>query len=566
MTAAVDQWRRQALAALRRSGDATETTPLDQVADLLATRTYDGLRIDALRTPHDPATPPTGLPGRWPFVRGTRVAGGWDVRQRHGGEEPKDVRESIRDDLDNGVTSVWLDADADALPELLDGVDLGRAGVTLDAGADFAAAGAAFLRHRPGDRVGGLGADPLGWRARTGAEADVRAAAALAVRCVAEAPTLRAITVDATVYHEAGGSDAQELGCAAATGVAYLRALTDAGLTVEDALHQLEFRYAADADQFATIAKFRAARRIWSRIAELCAAPDAGGQVQHAVTSAAMMTVRDPWVNLLRTTVAAFAAAVGGAGAVTVLPFDDRLGQPDPAARRLARCTQLVLLEEAHIGRVTDPGGGSHYVEHYTQELAEAGWDWFTTIERAGGLAAALDCGLIPDRLAATRARRAENIAHRRDPITGVSEFPDLDDVPPERLPAPAPPGGGLPRYFYAEAFERLRDRADAHPSRPVVFLATLGAPAVSGARATFAANLFAAGGIAVVTGPVEEFAASRTAVACVCGPDEAVPAAVAALREAGAKRVWVAGGDLRQGCDAVEVLTRSLDDLGVRP
>jgi len=282
-------------------------------------------------------------------------------------------------------------------------------------------------------------------------------------------------------------------------------------------------------------------------------------------------------VNLLRGTIASFAAGVGGAEAVTVLPFDHRLGRPDASARRLARNTQLLLIEEAHVARVLDPAGGSWYIERFTEDLAQAGWAWFTRIEQAGGLAAALDSGLVADRLAETWQRRADDIAHRRAPITGVSEFPNLAEKPPRRPPAPVPDGGGLPRHRYAEAFERLRDRGDAHGTRPVVFLATLGSPAAYGPRVTFATNLFAAGGIGVVTGPVEDFAAAGTTVACVCGPDkayaeQAAPAA-AALRAAGAGRVWLAGrgdhpgvdGYVFTGCDAVDILTITLADLGVR-
>ncbi|GIF07121.1 methylmalonyl-CoA mutase subunit beta [Actinoplanes siamensis] len=591
--ATAEQWRSLALAALRKSGAATEDTDPEQVDDLLATVTYDGVRLAALHTADDAPAAPAGLPGQWPFVRGARASGGlatgWDVRQHHAGPDPKEVREAVLGDLEHGVTSLWLAVGGtglpvDALPEALDGVYLDLAGVVLDPGPEFTAAADAWFRllaargADPARVSGGFGADPLGWRARTGDTAGLagalRDAATLAGRSTAETPGMRAITVDATVYHEAGGSDAEELGLAAAAGVAYLRALTEAGLPVGVALAQLEFRYAATADQFATIAKLRAARRIWARIAEMCGAAEAGGQRQHAVTSAAMMTARDPWVNLLRTTLATFAAGVGGAAAVTVLPFDHRLGRPDAFARRLARNTQILLVEEAHVARVVDPAGGSWYVERFTDELARAGWGWFTEIERAGGLAAALDSGLVADRLDATWQRRAADIAHRRAPITGVSEFPNLQEQPPERPPAPTPASGGLPRRRYAEAFEQLRDRGDAHlratGSRPTVSLVTLGSPAAHGPRVTFAANLFAAGGIAVTTEP-------GSPVVCLCGPDKAYAAeaatAVEQLRAAGVRRILLAGrgdypgvdGYVHIGCDAVDVLTTVLADLGVQ-
>ncbi|GLY02183.1 methylmalonyl-CoA mutase subunit beta [Actinoplanes sp. NBRC 101535] len=578
-----EKWRALALAALRKSGAVPEGTTPEQVDELLATATHGGPRIAALHTAETTGQVSAGWPGQQPFVRGGRAAGsllgGWDVRQRHAGAEPKAVREAILGDLENGATSLWLVLGDGGLPvgalaEALDGVHLDLAGVTLDAGVDVAAAAAAWFTLTAGleRTTGGLGADPLGLQARTGEPGDLRQAAVLAGRCVAEAPGTRAVTVDATVYHEAGGSEVEELACATAAGVAYLRALTGAGLSVTQALGQLEFRFAATTDQFATIAKLRAARRLWARVGELCGAPEAAGQRQHAVTSVAMLTVRDPWVNLLRSTIAAFAAGTGGADAVTVLPFDHQLGAPDEFSQRLARTTQTLLIEEAHVARVIDPAGGSWYVERRTEQLAQAAWQWFTTIEKAGGLPAALDSGLVGDRIAATWAQRADALAHRRDPITGVSEFPNLAEEPPRRRPVPAPVvTGGLPRRRYAEAFERLRDRSDAHLAatgeRPAVRLVTLGSAAAHGQRLTFTTNLFAAGGIAVTTGDSD--------VVCLCGPDrDYTPTMVTDLGLDGVSRVLLAGkgdfpgvdGYLHVGCDAVAVLTTTLDDLGVAP
>src|SRR5215218_2347470 len=227
-------------------------------------------------------------------------------------------------------------------------------------------------------------------------------------------------------------------------------------------------RYGASADQFTTIAALRAARRLWDRVGEVSgAAPDLRAQRQHAVTSSVMTTKHDPWVNLLRTTVACFAAGVGGADVVTVQPFDAALGLPDAFSRRIARNTQNLLVEEGHLARVLDPAGGSWYVESLTDSLARAAWDWFTEIERAGGLAAALDSGLVGDRIAAAWDDRAERLAHRTDALTGVSGFPNLTEKLPEREPAAALlPSGGLPRVRAAQEFEALRDAADSAPGR----------------------------------------------------------------------------------------------------
>ncbi|WP_043267809.1 methylmalonyl-CoA mutase family protein [Streptomyces sp. CT34] len=604
------QWQRLVEGVLRKSGVAEAAGTAAE--DALATDLQDGIRIRPLYTAED-APAALGHPGFPPFVRAGRPEGtavsGWDVRQRQAGTDPRRVNEALLADLENGVTSVWLAVGDGGVPvaglaEALRGVYLDLAPVVLDAGAECEAAAEELLKlYRESGAAlpegGNLGADPLGVLARTGDGAALpgllAATARLAVRCAGEVPRLRAVAVDALPYHEAGGSAAEELGASLATGVAYLRELTRAGLGIDDACRQLEFRYAATADQFLTIAKLRAARRLWARVAEVCGvSPGAAAQRQHAVSSAVMMSRRDPWVNMLRTTVAGLSAGVGGADAVTVLPFDAALGLPDAFARRIARNTQSVLLEESHLAKVIDPAGGSWYVEALTDELARAGWEFFQEIEGAGGQAAALGSGMIGNRLAATWRRRSEDLAHRREPITGVSEFPHLAEPPVHREPAPVPAGrgsGGLPRVRRDDAYEALRARSDARlaadGARPKVFLAALGPVAGHTARVAFAANLFQAGGIETVQGPspvtAEEvaaaFAGSGARIACLCASDavygEQAAEVAAALKSAGAVRVYLAGrpGERREefvaagvdvfvfaGCDAVEVLTSALD------
>ncbi|GAA1097786.1 methylmalonyl-CoA mutase small subunit [Kitasatospora arboriphila] len=611
-----EQWQRLVEGVLRKSGvqDASGV----QAEEALTTKLQDGLSARPLYTAED-APADAGLPGFAPYLRGGRPHGsavsGWDVRQRHADPDAARANEAVLADLENGVTSLWLTVGdgglpVAALPAVLQGVYLDFAAVVLDAGAEFRPAAEqlfALLAERavPADVASGnLGADPLGLLARTGDDsattAQLAEAADLAAHCGRTYPNVRALAVDALVFHDAGASAAQELGCSLAAGVAYLRALTGAGLTADEAAGQLEFRYAATEDQFLGIAKFRAARRLWARVAEVSGVTGpAAAQRQHAVTSSVMMTARDPWVNMLRTTVACLAAGVGGADAVTVQPFDAEAGLSDAFARRIARNTQAILLEESNLAKVVDPAGGSWYVEALTDELAQAAWSFFQEIERAGGLRAALVSGLVGERIAATWAERTAKIAKRREPVTGVSEFPNLGEQPLVREPAPARRGGGLPQVRRAEAYEALRDRSDAHlaatGARPKLFLASIGTAAAHTARTTFAANLFQAGGIetasveTAMTDPgdpaalAEAFAASGATVACLCSGDaqyaEHGEAVAKALKTAGAAKVLLAGrpGELREaleragvdsyvfaGCNAVEVLTSLLDEIGV--
>lgn len=604
-----EQWQGLVAGVLRKSGRDVSGAATE---DALSTSLEDGLTTRPLYTAAD-APGDAGMPGFAPFTRGGTpggpAPGGWDVRQRHARTDPARTNEAVLDDLANGTTSLWLAVGAAGVPvsglaEALDGVYLDLAPIALDAGDEFPAACAELLRLYDerdvprGEVRGTLGADPIGRLARTGDETPglQDAAAELAGRCHREYPELRALVVDALPYHEAGGSAVQELGCSLAAGVAALRDLTAAGLSVEAACGQLEFRYAATADQFLTIAKLRAARRLWARVAEVSGAGPAGAaQRQHAVTSSVMMTRRDPWVNMLRTTVASLAAGVGGADSVTVLPFDHTLGLPDGFARRIARNTSTILIEESHLGRVIDPAGGSWYVERLTDDLAHAAWAWFQEIELAGGQRAALRDGLIAERLAATWATRSEKLARRREPVTGVSEFPQLAEAPVVRDAPPPAATGGLPTVHRDDAFEALRSRSDAHlastGARPRVLLAALGPAAAHTARVTFASNLFQSGGIEPVHDPVtvdattvaDALTASGTTLACLCSSDpvyaEQAAQVAAALKAAGATRVYLAGrpGEQREtliragvdefvavGDDAVAVLSAALDHLGV--
>ena len=307
-----------------------------------------------------------------------------------------------------------------------------------------------------------------------------------------------------------------------------------------------------------------------------------------------MMTKRDPHGNIVRGTIAALAAAVGGADAVTVLPFSATLGIPDAFSRRVARNTQLILIEEANLHRVADPAAGSGAIEALTDQLCRVAWDLFQGIERAGGAAAALEAGLIQNEVARVRAEREANVARRKDALVGTSDFPHLaeDKVPvlgTPRLSIINSDDAALPRHRVADAFERLRDRSDdylaRHGTRPKVFLACLGRAADFNASASFAKSLFEAGGIEAVEGNddnlAKRFTDSGAKLACLCSSDkgyarEAADAAKA-LAAAGAKHIYLAGKPgadraalesagigsfLHQGCDTLQVLNAAYDQI----
>ncbi|MGH3559171.1 MAG: methylmalonyl-CoA mutase small subunit [Mycobacterium sp.] len=564
------RWR-TAVAGVLAKGTRRDAKDLEDLAAeperLLDTPTYEGYAIRALYTAFD-ALPEPALPGEWPYVRGADalrdVNSGWKVAEAFG-SNGAEGNVAVLSALTDGVSALVLRVGQSGvspgqLDQLLAGVYLDLAPVIVDAGADYAAAADVLLglvaQLDAGRREAvsiDLGADPLTAPLSGRGAPSLDDVVAIASR-VARGGGVRAITVDGTALHNLGASAAWELAGSIASAVAYLRLLGESGLTIAEALRQISFRLAADDDQFMTIAKMRAARQLWARVAEVVGEPEHGAATVHAEISLPMMTQRDPWVNMLRSTLAAFGAGVGGADTVLVLPFDVAIpggfpGMATSFSRRIARNTQLLLLEESHIGRVLDPAGGSWFVEDLTEQLAQQAWQHFQAIEERGGFVDAR--GYLADQIAEVAARRIDDIAHRRTAITGVSEYPNLAEPP-------LPHTDSVPTIQrYAAGFEALRDRSDAYlertGSRPQVLLLPLGPLAEHNIRATFAANLLASGGIeAVNPGPVEAGGVAQavstagTDVAVICGTDKRygteADGVVEVARSAGMSKIYLAG------------------------
>ncbi len=585
----IARWRTAVAGVLAKS---TRRDPADLPAEaerLLDSPTYEGFPIRPLYTSLD-ALPEPSLPGQWPYVRGgdalRDVKSGWRVAEAFpaNGTAAADANGAVLLALTEGVSALVLRVGGAAaeLDRLLEGVFLDLVPVVLDAGADYVAATdavLALLTDLDDDQRSrlsvDLGADPLTAQLSARSEPSVADVVAMAAKLSGYDGGVRAITVDGPAFHDLGANASWELSGSIAAAVAYLRLLGEGGIAAGDALRQISFRFAADDDQFMTIAKLRAARQLWARVAEVVGEPNAAAARLHSVTSLPMMAQRDPWVNMLRTTLAAFSAGVGGADTVLVHPFDVTIpgGFPGTAAsfaRRIARNTQLLLLEESHVGRVLDPAGGSWFVEDLTKALAEQAWKHFQDIETRGGFDAARD--YIVGQIAEVANRRSNDIAHRRTALTGVNEYPNLAEPP-------LPQGDSVEQVArYAAGFEGLRNRSDAFldktGSRPKVLLVALGPLAEHNIRATFATNLLASGGIEAVTEDAD------ATIAVICGTDARyateASAAVDAARKAGVSHVLLAGpekavaeadskpdGHLTAKIDAVEALSDLLTRLG---
>jgi methylmalonyl-CoA mutase len=533
--------------------------------DRLIKRTADDLRIQPLyrETDFAAAAEPFGAPGQAPFARGRHATLDADepgrIRQIVAHPDPAGANAEALAELVGGAASIEFVVDPtgvdgvalrdrSSMARALDGVFVNLAPIALDAGSyglEAAELLAAYLKDAGAAAAPpSFNIDPIGALMRTGrmAQGDLAAAAAFACAWPDHFPTARYLRADARPVHEAGGSEAQEIAAALSAGVAYLRALTEAGASLAAANSAIAFTLAIGPDVLVEAAKLRALRLAWARVMDAAgAAPSDRAAHVTAVTSRRMMTQRDPWTNILRTTAATFAAAVGGAEAISVRPLTDALGPSSEFSRRIARNTQIILMEECRLGHVIDPAGGSWFVEAMTKDLAQAAWAEFQGFEAQGGIVAALESGALAAEIEILRTRRAKAIATRRETITGVTDFPQIDErepplgraqQSPSDQPAPSPQpqiATPLTPIRWAAPFEALRDRADAQPQRPTVFFANLGPLAEFSPRANFAQNLFAAGGVAALGSDAvyadhgamaAAFAASGLAVAVLTGSD----------------------------------------------
>ncbi|MCG8380976.1 MAG: methylmalonyl-CoA mutase family protein [Gammaproteobacteria bacterium] len=609
----------------------------------LVSKTYDDIEIQPLYTTDNASNDPqaTGLPGLYPFTRGSQALGktevGWGVRQSYAHPDIQQSNDTLLTELERGCTSLLLQLDAMAegcekagifaysltdLDTLLKGVFLELAPVALSANQNTLGQAAVLLAlwkkrgHNADDVRGNLGADPLGVLAAKGSlltsiSTALSQVADLAAYTSTVFPEVRSVVVDSSVYHAAGASEAQDLACSMATAVTYLRAMTEAGMDVNAACQQISFSYETDTDFFLSIAKLRAARRLWSRIAEVSGADESSAAMQmHVTTAYRMYSQRDPWVNILRATIASFAGAVAGADSITVRPFDQAMGLPSEFSRRVARNIQIILQEESGLAKVIDPAGGSLYVETVSHQLAEQAWEKFQTIEAAGGMAKALETGLIQDMIASVQTARASNIARRIDAVTGINEFPNIqepsidvetpdfaqlhrsalsrsagqaDAALVDAIKANRDKTNGeltasvvsavelgadmktiadvlqgkpaqitaLAPHRLAEAFEELRDASDAWLAktgqRPAILLVNMGTAADYTARMTFAKNYFEAGGIEGVVS------------ADSLNPE----AAVEACRKAGLKHAILCSSDAFYS-EQAEVFAKALKSNGV--
>lgn len=439
--------------------------------ETLSARTYDGLPIEPLYERTRQAQPTAGRAAGTP----------WQIVQRIDLPDPGASNKQALHDLENGATGLSLlfagapsangfgieGVDERTLACVLENVWLDTIPIRLDTRPRAFKAAESLLKvaEERGIEISkldvALGIDPLGALAAFGGTPEpldrgIAKRAGFAASLVTRGFLGQVFIADARPIHDAGGSEAQELSWMLACAVTYLRAMEEVGLPLEPARSQIAFLLSADADQFLTMAKFRAARKLWARVEEASGLMPKPIRL-HAETAWRMMTKKDPQVNWLRATLATFAAGIGGADAVSVLPHTAALGLPDRFARRVVRNMQILLIEESNLHRVSDPAAGSGAIEDLTEKLCAAAWKQFQEIEVDGGAFRVLKTGSLQKAVAAVRVQRIAALKDGREPLIGSSIFPNPDDLPAEVLNVKPPTSPSFTPVIRVEALPRLR-------------------------------------------------------------------------------------------------------------
>ena len=476
-------------------------------------------------------------PGVFPFIRGTKPGNEWLVRQDIDVSDAKEANAKALDVLCKGATSLGFklnksDLSADFIATLLKGIVAESCelnfGICVSAAAELANILTAYFNSQNADVTklqGSINFDPMKRMLQAGKELtkeEIVAKAKATLEASIGLPFYRVIGVNATVLSNAGAFIAQELGYSLAWGNEYLSMMVEAGVDTSLAAKKIKFTYGVGGNYFMEIAKFRAARMLWAMIVDAyqpaCRKDDckstengickcAAKMRVHAETSTFNKTILDANVNMLRTQTEAMSATLGGVNSLTVLGYDSIYKPTDEFSERIARNQQLLLKEECHFDKVSDPAAGSYYVETLTNEIAAQAWKLFLEVEEQGGFYAAITAGSVQKAIKATAAGRLKAVSSRREILLGTNQFPNFNEMGAAKVETTQEVECGcshsgtekLVAVRAAEQFETLRFATEAAAKRPKAFMLTIGNLAMRLARAQFSCNFFACAGYEVV-------------------------------------------------------------------
>ncbi|MDR1678950.1 MAG: methylmalonyl-CoA mutase small subunit [Prevotellaceae bacterium] len=549
----------------------------------LVWHTNEGFNVKPFYRAEDTANLQTtaGLPGEFPFLRGTKEDNNWLVCQKIKVTNAAEANKKALDILNKGVNSLHFsinanDVDAKFIEDLLDGIAADavelKFKLCIRQSPEFVGLLLDYFKSKNYDLSkleGAILADPMKKMLKKGKDfpkdfvADLLRDIAVAAK---ELPKYRTANVSAVSLGNAGAYITQELGYALAWGVEYLDMLIDSGIDKAEAAKRIKFTFGVGGNYFMEIAKFRAARLLWAKIVEAYKpeSENAAKMHIHATTSKYNKTIFDAYVNMLRTQTEAMSATLGGVDSLTVLGYDFTYQTPDEFSERIARNQQLLLKEESHFDKVTDPSAGSYYIETLTVSIAEQAWKLFLEVQDGGGFHTEVKNGKVQEAVNATHKNRQDALAKRREILLGTNQFPNFNEIASSKLPKEeekhicgcATKGENeiptLNKSREAEEFETLRFATENAAKRPKVFMLTIGNLAMRLARAQFSSNFFACAGYEIIDNlgfkTVEEGVEAAQKVGAdiivLCSSDdEYAELAPAAFKAINGKQLFVVAG-----------------------
>ncbi|KON87120.1 methylmalonyl-CoA mutase [Sporosarcina globispora] len=484
----------------------------------LSLNTYENINLKPLYSKEDQKTGGVSqYPGAEDFRRGSNAAGylseEWKVAQKISASSSEELADKLLAAIKKGQTALAFEPEQLKNPEKISlavgelyekypfSVDAGRNQHLLIAGLGTVEKVSGYIAADP---LAIAAADKLNDRSIDELYENLNETMSMAAENL---PNLKTIMVNSAVYHNGGSNAVQELAFALAAGVNHLQYLLDKGKSIEKILSKMVFKFAVGSNFFMEIAKLRAARVLWGKVAEAFGAEgDSKKMVIASETSFFTKSAYDSYVNMLRAGNEAFAAVLGGVQYLHVSPYNDPERVQSPFSERIARNTHLILREEAHLLKVSDPAGGSWYVEHLTNELIDKAWELFLEIEDRGGMADALLTGWIQDQISQVLEKKKKDVHTRKQSIIGTNIYANLDDKPlqteMETIQNSRCVIKHIPQVRLSESFEGLRrmsERLKEKDIRPAAGLICLGALKDHKARADFIAGFLAPGGIDAV-------------------------------------------------------------------
>jgi methylmalonyl-CoA mutase len=448
---------------------------------------------------------------------------GWLIcQQLSPGDNFQDANKRIKAALKGDVQAIRIQlgevrlADVSMLEELFEEISLRETelhfGGCLSADALYTAL-CTMASHKgteSSELKGCLGADPLGKMAETGIPIASFASLGKLVKKVNEtSPQMKVIEVHGSLIQNASSNLVEELAFSMAMASEYMAILTEQEIDPFTAQEALLLYLGSGPNYFMEIAKLRAARILWAKIAEAYGVETSRARIRiHSVSSQWNMTLYDPHVNMLRGTTEAMSSILGGADLVNVLPFDYPNGKGSMFSDRIARNVQIILREEAYFDQVADPASGSYYIENLTDSLAEKAWDLFCEVESMGGFSLAFAAGWIQEKAETSRKKKTDRASSGKGRILGTNAYPNFHELNLQQLIASPKKEETdtvgstllpLQTFRLSSPFEKLRLDTERSAKRPRVLLLKYGNPVWMTARATFAGNFFACAGYEIV-------------------------------------------------------------------